>query len=84
MSRHFTGYKKQDWIIALAIILVVFLIAQAHITRGMPNFLGGDFSAYITTGTAIAHLIRLFRTKPALNLKRVLLNAAPHIFCSSC
>lgn len=54
MSRHFTGYKKQDWIIALAIILVVFLIAQAHITRGMPNFLGGDFSAYITTGRAIA------------------------------
>ena len=47
-------YDRKDYIAAVLVLLSVFLVAGAQVTRGMPSLWGGDFSAYIATGKAIS------------------------------
>jgi len=53
MEASFTGYKKKDWIIAIALAVVVLLTAGARLSYGMPDW-GDDFAGYILEGIAIA------------------------------
>jgi len=55
MDRVFSGYNRKDFLIFAAISLVVFLICGMHLTRGMPQLVSDDFSAYVSEGIAISN-----------------------------
>ncbi len=49
----FSGYKKQDWIIAALVCLLILALAGMQLSIGMPDW-GDDFAAYILEGIAIS------------------------------
>ena len=54
IERKMNRYCRRDWLIAVALTVVMLILGACSLTYGMPSWGHDDFAAYISEGIAIS------------------------------